>query len=426
MKPLLIAGLLFSARPAFSAPLEKTPDNETAEPVEIVLYQRGYDEARGNPGTLATKQAVELFAEAHPGVKVRVEGIGWGRKGTAALNLALTARTDINLFRVSSHDLPRYASEGLLSEVGPHLSQEDKADFFPNAFDGARYKGKIFAWPLWVTAKVILANTDIFKERGVELPSFDKPWSWAEFVEACRYLSFSRKDASRFYGVSMSAKPSPLPYIDGGRRLSPDGKKFLGAEPEFVSGLQKTADLSLRYHCTAPGYGTAEQRMVHDQFRKARNVAMDISVSGFIRTLEKEKFPFAVLPLPIGASSRPVTTGAFGLYAVVDLPEKEKVRAAHELARWLTGSEVGSKVKGYQMAPGLRASNRNLEDDPYFRYVASAAVYGVYEPPVGVPSEVVEEFDKDVRAVLLGEKSAGEAMQALAPVYQKALDEFNE
>ncbi|MEE8425606.1 MAG: extracellular solute-binding protein, partial [Elusimicrobiota bacterium] len=305
MKFTLIASLAFSVLPAFSAAPE---EKSSAEPIEIVLYQRGYDEARGNPGTLATKKAVEIFERSRPWVKVRVEGIGWDQKGTDALQLALTARTDINIFRVSSNDLPRYAAEGLLSEVGPRLNKEDKSDFFPSAFDAARYKGKIYAWPLWVTAKVILANAEIFKERGVEPPSFDKPWSWAEFVEACRYLTFSRKNGSKVYGVSMSAKPSPLLYIDGGRLISLDGKKFLGAEPGFVSGLQKTADLSRKHGCTTPGYGEAWGGPVNARFLKSKDVAMDISTPGFIRTLAKAKFPLAVLPLPIGASGRPVTT----------------------------------------------------------------------------------------------------------------------
>ena len=44
---------------------------------------------------------------------------------------------------------------------------------------------------------------------------------------------------------------------------------------------------------------------------------MLMSTPGFIPDLEKENFPLAVVPPPVGKLGKTVTNGAFGLYAVV-------------------------------------------------------------------------------------------------------------
>ncbi|MEW5814252.1 MAG: extracellular solute-binding protein [Spirochaetota bacterium] len=404
---------------------------QTPRVTRIIFYQRGYVAGGTDAGSVTTAKAIELFEKANPNIKIEIVGIPWTAEGDTKLETALAARSDINIFRVTSVNMPRYAKQGILSEVEPYLTAEDKADFYESAWDIASYKGKKYAWPLWVTAITILANTDIFKERGVALPSFDKPWTYDEFVAAAQKLTFTRADGTKIYGVTASSKAGaveywPMLYIDGGRILSPDGKKFVANKPEFVSALQKYADLNLKYKVGPLDFGVPDQVTVQSQFQKNKTVAMLISTPGFIRTLVNDKFPLAVLPIPTGKLGKPVTNGAFGLYAVVDGPDKDKVAAAHKLARYLTGSQIGVDIPGFQLAPGLRKSNRNLDADPYFSLVARAVQYGVYEVPTEVPNEIQNtQFVAALQAVILGQKKAQDAMNEIAVPYQKSLDEVN-
>lgn len=401
-----------------------------AKAVKIIFYQRGYVENATDAGTVTTKQAVENFMKANPNVTVEIVGIPWTAEGDTKLEAALAAKSDINIFRVTSPNLPRYAKQGILSEVTPYLTDADKTDFYQSAWDIASYKGKVYAWPLWVTAITVFANTDIFKERGVALPSFDKPWTYDQFVDACKKLTFTRPDGTKVYGVSASAKAGaveywPMLYIDGGRILSTDGKKFTANQPDFVSALQKFADLNLVHKCVPPDFGVVDQATMQSQFQKNKTVAMDISTPGYIRTLVTEKFPLAVLPIPTGKLGKPVTNGAFGLYAVVESADKDKTAAAHKLASYLTGSQIGKDIPGYQLAPGLRKSNNNLAGDPNFSLVARAVEYGVYEVPTEVPDSIQNTgFVAALQSVILGEKKAQQAMDEMAVPYQKALDDI--
>lgn len=413
------------------APVEPPPATEGPAPVTIVFYQRGYVEGGTDAGSLTTDKAVEKFMEANPHVTVRIVGIPWTAEGDTKLEAALAARSDINVFRVTSPNLPRYARQGILSNIEPFLTDEDSADFYESGFQVAMVDGKVWAWPLWVTAISIFANTDIFEERGVELPSMDDPWTWDEFVEAAKQLTFERDDGTQVFGFTSSSKWGaveyyPLMYIDGGRIISEDGTQFVQNQAPGVTALDKIASLALEHKVTPPDFGTVDQGGVRSQFKDVQNVAMLMSTPGFLPDLEKEGFPLAVLPPPMGDMGRIVTNGAMGLYAVVDVPDQDQLEAAHELAKYLTGSQVAVDIPGWQLAPGLRRSNTSYATTPTREIIAKLVEYGVYEVPAAIPAEVGTNYGAALQAVILGVMSAQEAMDEIAPEYQAALDEANQ
>lgn len=400
---------------------------EGTEPVEIVFYQRGYVEGGEDAGSVNTDKAVQYFMAANPHITVKIVGIPWTAEGDTKLEAALAARTDINVFRVTSPNLPRYAKQGVLSEITPYLTEEDKADFYESGFQVATVDGKVWAWPLWVTAISIFANTDIFAERGVDLPSMDAPWTWDEFVAAAKQLTFTRDDGTQVFGFTSSSKWGaveyyPLMYIDGGRILSADGKTFVQNQPEGVSALEKIASLALEHKVTPPDFGTVDQAGVRSQFKDIKNVAMLMSTPGFIPDLEKESFPLAVLPPPMGDMGKLVTNGAMGLFAVVDVEDEAKLLAAHQLASYLTGSQVAKDIQGWQLAPGLRRSNTSYATSPSREVIAKLVEFGVYEAPVATSAELGTNYGAALQAIILGEMTAQEAMDQIAPEYQAELD----
>jgi len=416
--------------PAGDTPAAQQPGAASDKPVTITFYQRGYTEGGTDAGTVNTDKAVAAFIAANPNVTVNIVGIPWTAEGDTKLEAALAAKTDINVFRVTSPNLPRYANQGVLSEITPYLTDDDKSDFYESGFQVATIDGKVWAWPLWVTAITIFANTEIFEERGVELPSMDSPWTWDQFVEAAKQLTYTRDDGTQVYGFSSSSKWGaveyyPLMYIDGGRILSEDGTKFVQNEANGVSALQKIADLALVHKVTPPDFGTVDQAGVRAQFKDRKTVAMLMSTPGFLPDLEKESFPIAVLPPPMGSMNKLVTNGAFGLFAVVDVADADVEAAAHKFANYLTGSQVAKDVEGWQLAPGLRRSNTSYGTTPDREVIAKMVEYGVYEAPVAVPAEVGTQYGAALQEIILGTKPAEQALNDIAPIYQAALDELN-
>jgi multiple sugar transport system substrate-binding protein len=400
-----------------------------ATPVTITFFKRGYTEGGADSTSTTNAQAVKAFERTHPNIRVNIVGIPWTDDGTAQLETALKSHTGINVLSVDATALARFAHQGWLAPIDSYLSDADKADFYASGLEAAMVDGKTYAWPLWVTAVAIYANPVLFQERGVALPTLDKPWTWDEFITASKQLTFQRADGTQVYGFTGSAAPGavvylPLLYIDGGRILSPDAKRFVQNSPEGVSALQKIADLAQVQHVTPPDFGLGDQALVRTQFMSG-TVAMVIDTPNFISDMEKRGATFVALPVPMGQLGKTVTTGAFGLYGIANVADVEQLKAANEFARYLTGSQVAHDVPGYQLAPGLRRSNTGYATDANREIVAKLVSFGIYEPVASLSTELRTRWETTLQAVLLGRQTAQQALDDIAPAYQAELDQAN-
>jgi len=398
-------------------------------PVTITFYKRGYTEGGTDTTSVTNAQAVKVFEQTHPNIKVKIVGIPWTAEGTAQLETALAAHTGINVLSVNTVDLPRFARAGWLAPIDPYLSDDDKADFYTSGLEAAVVDGKTYAWPLWVTAVAIYANPAIFQERGVALSTLDKPWTWDEFVAAAQQLTYQRADGTLVYGFTASAAPGgvvylPLLYIDGGRVLSPDAKRFVQNAPEGISALQKIGDLAQVQHVTPPDFGLGDQALVRSQFMSG-TVAMVMDTPNFIPDMEKRGATFVAMPVPMGQLNKTVTTGAFGLYGVANVPDPEQLKASNEFARYLTSSQVARDVPNYQQAPGLRRSNTGYATNANREIVAKLVSFGIYEPAALVSAEMRTRWETALQSVLLGKVTAQQALDDIAPAYQAELDQAN-
>lgn len=395
-------------------------------PVTIIYYRRGYVEGGTDAASLKALAIVEAFQKRYPHITVKLVGIPYTPEGTAQLEAALESRENINVFSVAPSMLPDLARRGIISEVGPFMTKEDKADYYDNALALATVNGKIYAWPQWVTAVAMYGNATYFEEKGITPPTIEDPWTWEEFVAACHQLTFTRADGTQVYGFSVSSAPGeelylPVFYMDGGRLRSPDARRFTLNQPEAVSALQKLADLHLVENVTPPDFGMVGQTDVRNQF-KAGTVAMIMETPSLITELEAEAIPFVVFPNPVGETGQLVTTGGFGMFAVVQVDDPNVLAAAHAFARYLTSLEIAQDIPGYQLAPSLRRSNTVYATDEFRLVISRLVAYGIYEPPVDISDEVNQKVALALQSIMLGEKTAQQALDEVAPLYQKELD----
>jgi multiple sugar transport system substrate-binding protein len=417
---LLVVAIMTAACATLASP---------APPVTITFFKRGYTAGGTDTTSVTNAQAIKAFERTHPNIKVKIVGIPWTAEGTTQLETALSAHTGINILSVDATSLARFARAGWLTPIDPYLTDDDKADFYASGLKAAVVDGQTYAWPLWVTAVAIYANPALFQERGVTLPTLDNPWTWDEFVAAAKQLTFQRADGTQVFGFTGSAAPGavvylPLLYIDGGRILSPDAKRFVQNSPEGVSALQKIADLALVHHVTPPDFGVGDQALVRTQFMSG-TVAMVMDTPNFIPDMEKRGATFVAVPVPMGQLGKTVTTGAFGLYGIANVADPEQVKATNEFARYLTGSQVARDVLNYQQAPGLRRSNTSYATNTNREIVAKLVSFGIYEPVASLSLELQTRWEVALQAVLLGKVTARQALDGIAPAYQAELDRAN-
>lgn len=244
--------LLLVVGPLLAACLTVAPET-AAGPTTITFYKRGYVDGGADITSATNAKAVEMFEQRHPGIEVDIVGVPWTLEGDAQLLAALESGREINVFSVNPSDLIQFAREGKVPSIDPFLTDQDRADFYASGLQAAAVDGQVYAWPIWVTASSIFANEELLAERSVESAAIDDLWTWDEFVEAAKQLTYQRSDGAPVCGFTVSSdwRTSgfyPIFYIDGGRILSPDGQLFdIEANTEVIRDAagQPTAVISI-------------------------------------------------------------------------------------------------------------------------------------------------------------------------------------
>lgn len=328
------------------------------------LWVLGY--TPGNAFANPFDNAVTQFMADNPDIKVEITGYPPNDEGFAKLTAALQSGQGIDLLRMSSDRLPQYVSEDLVEPIDAYLTDADKADILPNVLDVTRLKdGKAYSWPLWVVPMGIYVNKDVFAEAKVDLPP--QNWTWDQFVDVAKKTTFKRANGEQVYGFSGFIDPGVVntwglwmnedPSV---RPVTKDGK-FGFNNAATAKGLQRFADLALVNKVTPPDFGTQKDSDVKGGFQN-KQYAMVVDATGFAPALVAAKVNFEIYPHPT-VNGNKLTVGAVGLIGVAKMKDDVKRKAAMDLGRYLTSSEVqddvppGSNVPtGFYLAPGARKS----------------------------------------------------------------------
>jgi len=319
----------------------------------------GYEPKGANVTGKLMDGAVAAYRKAHAGITVDITGYTGDQAGFTKLTKAVEGGGAVDVFRLPSDVLALLVNEHTVAPIDDYLTADDKSDIFPNMLDTVSNGGKRYAWPLWVPPVGMYLNLDIFKERGVEPPA--DTWTYEQFVEIAQKLTFTRSGGQKVYGYSGvidAGVVNTWPFImgDGAYPLSKDNTKYTFNTAQGVSGLQKLMDLAQKYKVTPPDFGTQAPADMINGFSQTKNYAMYSAPSGDSATYKGKGMNFTVMPMPIGGSGQHLTTGGIGLIAVANNDNKDKLKAAMDLARYLTSSTVAGDVTGYYLAPGARKS----------------------------------------------------------------------
>jgi multiple sugar transport system substrate-binding protein len=369
-----------------------------------------------------TQAAVEAFKKRHSGVNVEITGYTGDQAGFTKLTQAVQSGGDVDVFRLPSDILPLLAEGGFVEPIDTYMTEADKADIYPNILQSVRgADGKAYAWPLWVPPVGMYLNLDIFKEKNVAPPSAG--WTYEQFVEIAQKLTFTRDDGSKVYGYSGVIDPGivntwPFIYGDGGRPLSDDNKKYTFDSPEAISGLQKLVDLVQKYKVTPPDFGSQTAADMVTAFKDKKTLAMYSEPSGSSATYKDAGLNFDVIPMPIGKTGKPVTTGGVGLISVAKQTDAERVKAGMALARFLTSNEVTQDVPRYYLAPGARKSVKVVDPINKFEPMID---YTFVTPIIKEWPQIRTIIHPNLQNAVFGKMTAEEAMKAPAEEVNRIL-----
>jgi multiple sugar transport system substrate-binding protein len=321
----------------------------------------------------------------------------------------------VDVFRLPSDLLALLIKQNLVAPIDDFLTADDKKDIFPQLLETVAHNGKHYSWPLWVPPVGMYLNLDIFAERKVTPPSDD--WTYDDFVKIAQQLTFTRSDGQKIYGYTSVIDPGvvnawPIIMGDGAIPLSKDNTRYTFNAPEGITGLQKLVDLAQKYKVTPPDFGTQSVTDIATGFSQTKTYAMYSEPSGSSAGYRAMKLNFDVRAMPIGATGKHVTTGGIGLIAVsASIQDQDRLKAAMELARYLTSKEVGDDVKGYYLAPSARQSVQ--VSDPINKFVPFVP-YTYITPIIPQWPEIRTILHAQLQKAILGKIGVADALNGPA------------
>lgn len=383
----------------------------------------------GNQFAIPMERAVAKFMEANPEIKVEIIGYPPNDEGFTKLNTAVQSGQGVDVLRLPSDRLLAFVAEDLVAPAEDFMSEEDKADYYPNVLDVVRLEdNKAMAWPLWVVPMGMYLNKDVFEEQGVAMPP--KDWTWEQFVETAKQLTFARANGEQVYGFSgfidpgvvntwglfMNEDPSVRPVVDG---------KFGFDSATATAAIQRYADLALVEKVTPPDFGAMADADIKGGFTN-KQIAMIVDATGPAAQFQKDGVNFEIYPIPT-VNGNNVTIGAVGLIAVVKTDDQARLQAGMDLARYLTSAAVQEDVPpgadtpvGFYLAPGARQS---VEVAPPLDNFLPVVEYMYVTPILQNWSQLTRIVHPALQNVIFGQVTAEEAMQQIAPEINELLAE---
>ncbi|MEW6202380.1 MAG: ABC transporter substrate-binding protein [bacterium] len=286
---------------------------------------------------------VEDFNAKNKNIHVTLTTYEW----EPLFNKLLTAYrggTPPDVIAMRQTDITQYASLGILEPMDIPLGKISihSNDFAAHIWEGFKYNGELYAMPFDIHMLAMFYNREMFEEAGLD-PD-DPPQDWESLTETVKKLTI-RDEAGKVtqYGIGIPAVHQnayrywfSLLYQNGGRFLTPDGRRAAFNSPEGVEACEFLHDLIYAYKA-AP-----EQEADAVKDFKERKIAIIFDLPWLVSVMSKgQEFDFAIAPFPKIFEKNAVWANSHGL----SIPKRVKSDPARrdavlKLLRFISDSSL--------------------------------------------------------------------------------------
>jgi multiple sugar transport system substrate-binding protein len=303
----------------------------------------------------------------------------------------------------------------------------DLSVYYQQGIQENTYNGNLYGLPWGTAALYMLINLDVMEEAGLELPPMD--WTIEDFTTLVE--AFADKEDLYGYAIELTSMSGLFPFIwaNGGDLFNADRSEFAMNQPEAVQALQYMADLYQRN--LLPQDSVSADGDTLDRWFINNRVAMRIGAASSILSLQKAgNVRFEAWPMPGGKVKNTTVfkSNIVGLSADTDITEE-----AWTLLKFLRGPEGEGEslyMKAKRMPPCIDDQKYwTLYADPqkYPKMIENnsrkiAESYGHNLPIRPGWLEIEQLVTPAYQQMFLGEATAQEAMDEIAPKIQAVMD----
>ena len=270
------------------------------------------------PEEIAIEESnLEVFRQAHPGLKVILEPIPRPGEYKQKILTSIAGGTAPDVFLLDAIHVSGFIQARILLDLMPSVRKRsvDLHQFYPEVLSIAQRGEALFALPKDFTPLMVFCNRRLFEEAGIPYPNQD--WTWDDFLELAKRLTRDTDGDGRIDRYGTVAQPRfftwpPWVWSNGGDFLDPSGRMasgYLDGEPT-VEALRFLLDLNAK-HGVAADHASSESMGGDLGMFLSGRAAMAVSGHWWMpqikRSLAEGKVDLAVLPIPVPRGGRHVT-----------------------------------------------------------------------------------------------------------------------
>lgn len=278
------------------------------ETITVGVFSDSYWEVQNGYSYQILEDAIAVFSEQHPGVKVEyVSGI-LKEDYSEWLSEQLLSGSAPDVFFVLPEDFNDFAEVGALKDLAPLISHDEgfqPEKFYSSAYEYGKYNGTQYSLPYECAPKLMFVNKTIMDQEGLAIP--EETWTWEEFYGICEKTT---KDTDgngipdQFGVVGYTWKEA---FESNGVELfHPIGKKCYLTDDKVEPALrfvERLAELNSGYSPTAKDFDLGNvvfQPMSFSEYRTYKPYPLSIK--------KYSGFEWGCIPMPAGPEGENVST----------------------------------------------------------------------------------------------------------------------
>ena len=225
------------------------PQKETV--LTVGVYSGSYWNTPNGNCYQILDEAIALFEESHPGVKVEyVSGIPAGDYSEWLAGQILLG-TEPDVYFVLPEDFDLLVSSGALAQLDQRIAGDpefDRTAYYEPCLRSGQSEGKQYALPHESVPTIMFVNKTLLEDSGIPMP--DSDWTWEDFYDICRKVT---NVDQRQYGVYGYTWLDAM-YSNGASLFSEDGRSCYLAEEKVLDSIafsKRLSELNGGYSVTA-------------------------------------------------------------------------------------------------------------------------------------------------------------------------------
>ena len=399
-----------TATTAVANPTSTTPAG--SELSGTVSFWTAYNTVSPEMKTL-TEEIIPSFNKKYPNIKVDARALPYDELRQKLLTAIAGGETP-DLVRADIIWVPEFAELGALVKLDEAMPDFNtyKDAVYPGPLSTNFYKGNYYGLPLDTNTRVLIYNTQVFKDAGISAP----PRTFEELEAACEKVRAMNKPETYCYAEGGTGPWNVLPWIwsAGGDITDPQYTRASG----YVNS-QKTVDaITMLKKWLDKGYlspgilggGIATSEAI------GKGQAAMILDGPWMPPIFKEQFPdlkyeMALVPAGPGGSASVV-----GGEDIVLFEASKNKEAALAFLRFMLGEEAQTALGKVGQMPVLKSLAGNPQLPEYYSVFQEQIKTAKARTPSPAWPKIDEALNNAVLQVLRGEKQPKAALDEVATV----------